>query len=85
MQKMYPQIDVAGETDGEFVDRAMAGDTALARELLGMEFHSLEDTLRATVDSAIEMGYIKPAGKVTHQLMRWHSQLQPLLVNRGKM
>ena len=51
LQKMYPQIDVAGETDGEFVDRAMAGDTALARELLGMEFHSLEDTLRATVVS----------------------------------
>jgi hypothetical protein len=85
LQEMYPEVAVAGETEGEWEDRAMAGDTALARELLGMEFHSLEDTLRTTVDSAIEMGYIKPAGKVTHQLMRWHSQLQPLLLNAGKM
>jgi nucleoside-diphosphate-sugar epimerase len=85
LQSMYPDVQVAGETEGEFTERAMAGDTALARNLLGMEFHSLQDTLRATIDSAIEMGYIKPAGKVTHQLMRWHNRLQPLLVNGGKM
>ena len=85
LQKMYPEVQVAGEKEGEFRASAMAGDTALARSLLGMEFHSLEDTLRATVDSAIEMGYIKPAGKITHQLMRWHSRLQPLLVKGGKL
>ena len=42
-----------------------------------MEFHSLEDTLRATVDSAIEMGYIKPKGPVTVGLITTnHKQSQ---------
>ena len=51
----------------------------------GMEFHSIEDTLRSTVDSAIELGFVTPKGKVDHTLMRWNDRLQPLLVGAGKL
>ena len=54
-------------------------------QVLGMEFRSVEDTLRATVDSAIELGFIKPAGKVSHTLARWSDRLQPLLVSAAKL
>jgi hypothetical protein len=52
-------VVVAGEEGPEYVPSAIDGDTAKARAELGMEFLNLEDTLRATVDSAIEMGFIK--------------------------
>ena len=54
-------------------------------QVLGMEFRSVEDTLRATVDSAIELGFIKPAGKVSHTLTRWSDRVQPLLVSAAKL
>ena len=109
LQKLYPGVEVAGDTGGE--STGPHADTALSREELcaclpppsrlnssssaesltrrlacrGMEFHSIEDTLRSTVDSAIELGFVTPKGKVDHTLMRWNDRLQPLLVGAGKL
>ena len=78
IQDLYPHVEVAGASEGK--SRGALADTVAAREELGMDFHSIHDTLRATIDSTIELGYIQPKGEVKHTLFRWHDRLQPLLL-----
>ena len=51
LQGIYTGCDVAGPEEGK--SRGALADTKAAREELGMDFHSVEDTLRATIDSTI--------------------------------
>mmetsp|Transcript_89830 Transcript_89830/g.254545 ORF Transcript_89830/g.254545 Transcript_89830/m.254545 type:complete len:365 (-) Transcript_89830:119-1213(-) len=66
LRRMYPGAQVGGEEmDGaKPAKRTFDGPRSyclLAREVLGLQSHSAEDTLRATVDSYMRIGLLGPA------------------------
>ena len=60
LQELYPKIDIAGGWEApEVPDRPHAKATKAINEL-GLQTHSVEDTLRTTVDSLIELAGVAP-------------------------
>lgn len=71
LQKLFPDIDVGGAPDGfdEIIEKygrvydAPRAHCDKARRDLGLETHSVEDTLRATGQTLIDLGFIEPKRK----------------------
>ena len=69
LQRLFPRIDVGGAPDeikpiiekyGKVYDAPRA-HCDRAREELGLETHAIEDTLRETGQTMIDLGLIEPA------------------------
>lgn len=61
LQVLYPQYDIGVENaNGTNRPRGPICNNALMREELGIVPHSVDDTLKVTVDSLIALGFITP-------------------------
>ncbi|CAK0838481.1 unnamed protein product [Prorocentrum cordatum] len=60
LRRLFPGVDVAGEVPQGRRRRACACSGALAKRELGLRPRSVEDTLRATVDSLVALGLVRP-------------------------
>merc|ERR1719161_576986 len=61
LQEMYPSYDIAGETEkGNNGSRGPVCKNSLMRKELKIVPHSVDDTLRVTVDTMIALGFVTP-------------------------
>lgn len=61
LSELYPDIDVAGDYEPPPTPNYQRGKSTRAIKELGLKPHSIQETLKDTGDSLIELGLIEPA------------------------